>query len=95
MNDNFCYIGSNEKLCAKDLINVKLDKTSLGEMCFSMYYNKSACIGMNLKYRSPDGSCNNLKRFSSGKATTPYKRLLFPAYFDGLSSNIFIFILYF
>ncbi|XP_060859433.1 LOW QUALITY PROTEIN: peroxidase-like [Metopolophium dirhodum] len=66
--------------CAIHLSKVKLDKTSMGEMCLSMYYNKTACIGMNLKYRSPDGSCNNLKRSFSGKATTAYKRLLFPYY---------------
>ncbi|XP_029341367.1 peroxidase-like [Acyrthosiphon pisum] len=66
--------------CAIDLSKVKLDKTSMGEMCLSMYYNKTACIGMNLKYRSPDGSCNNLKRSFLGKATTAYKRLLFPNY---------------
>ncbi|CAI6352934.1 unnamed protein product [Macrosiphum euphorbiae] len=69
-----------ETPCAIDLSKVKLDKTSMGEMCLSLYYNKSACIGMNLKYRSPDGSCNNLKRSFSGKATTAYKRLLYPNY---------------
>ncbi|CAI6356941.1 unnamed protein product [Macrosiphum euphorbiae] len=69
-----------ETSCAIDISKVKLDKTSMGEMCLSLYYNKSACIGMNLKYRSPDGSCNNLKRSFSGKATTAYKRLLYPNY---------------
>ncbi|XP_060857239.1 peroxidase-like isoform X2 [Metopolophium dirhodum] len=68
--------------CAIDLSKVKLDKTSLGKICLSMFYNKTACIGMNLKYRSPDGSCNNLKRYYSGKATTAYKRLLFNNYID-------------
>eukprot|EP00102_Acyrthosiphon_pisum_P011023 XP_008179580.2 PREDICTED: peroxidase-like [Acyrthosiphon pisum] len=68
--------------CAIDLSKVKLDKTSLGKICLSMYYNKTACVGMNLKYRSPDGSCNNLKRSYSGKASTAYKRLLFNNYRD-------------
>jgi len=88
LNDYFSfYFGSHEQ-CAKDISKVKLDNTSLGQKCLSMYYNKTACIGMNLKYRSLDGSCNNLKRSSSGKATTPYKRLLFPAYANSLFSNI-------
>ncbi|XP_003241493.3 peroxidase-like [Acyrthosiphon pisum] len=68
--------------CAIDLSKVKLHKTSLGKICLSMYYNKTACIGMNIKYRTPDGSCNNLKRWYSGKATTAYKRLLFNNYED-------------
>ncbi|KAL5236598.1 hypothetical protein ACI65C_004008, partial [Semiaphis heraclei] len=72
--------------CAKDISKLKLDKTSLGHKCLAMYYNKTQCIGMDMKYRSPDGSCNNLKRSFSGKATTPYKRLLFPSYENSLHS---------
>ncbi|CAI6372862.1 unnamed protein product [Macrosiphum euphorbiae] len=75
-----CQVGGGK--CAIDLSKVKLDKTSLGKICLSMFYNKTECIGMNLKYRSPDGSCNNLKRSYSGKATTAYKRLLFNNYID-------------
>ncbi|XP_022164793.1 peroxidase-like isoform X2 [Myzus persicae] len=74
--------GEHSKKCSTDLSKVRLDKTSLGEKCLSMYYNKTACIGMNLKYRSPDGSCNNLKRSYSGKATTAYNRLLLNGYYD-------------
>ncbi|XP_029341678.1 uncharacterized protein LOC100571224 isoform X2 [Acyrthosiphon pisum] len=68
--------------CAIDLSKVKLDKTSLGDIWLAMYYNKTVCIGMNLKYHSPNGSCNNLKRSYSGKATTAHKRLLFSNYID-------------
>lgn len=62
---------------------MKLDQTSLGNACLSMYNNETACEGINLKYRSADGSCNNLKHSFWGKANTAYKRLLFPAYKDG------------
>ncbi|KAL5236551.1 hypothetical protein ACI65C_003961 [Semiaphis heraclei] len=81
-----CCPNGGQEQCAKDISKVKLDKTSLGHKCLAMYNNKTQCIGMNMKYRSPDGSCNNLKRSFSGKATTPYNRLLFPSYKDSLHS---------
>ncbi|XP_025192716.1 uncharacterized protein LOC112592779, partial [Melanaphis sacchari] len=70
--------------CAKDLSNLKLNKTSLSEICFSEYFNLTECTGRNLAFRSADGTCNNLKRSYLGKATSAYKRLLFPAYTDGI-----------
>lgn len=79
----FFSFGSNPTQCAKAIAQVKLDQTSMGKMCFSEYYNETACEGMNLKYRRADGSCNNLKHSFWGKANTAYKRLLFPAYQDG------------
>lgn len=69
--------------CAKELAKVKLVHTSMGKTCLSKYQNETACEGMNLKYRSADGSCNNLKHSFWGKANTAYKRLLFPVYKDG------------
>jgi len=89
LNNHFNYLDSYGRQCAIDLSKVKLDQTSFGAKCLSMYYNKTACIGMNLKYRSPDGTCNNLKRSFSGKATTAYKRLLFPAYLDSFNGNYY------
>ncbi|KAF0746289.1 Uncharacterized protein FWK35_00020149, partial [Aphis craccivora] len=86
MNKHCLGTGISQMQCAKDLAKVKLDKTSLGEMCLSKYFNETACAGKNLKYRSADGSCNNLKHSFWGKANTAYKRLLFPVYKDGLSS---------
>jgi len=93
-NDHLNYLDSVGEQCAIDLSKVKLDKISLGKMCLSMYYNKTACIGMNLKYRSPDGSCNNLKRSFSGKATTAYKRLLVNNYKDSFRGNFYNIIIY-
>lgn len=86
MNKHCLGFGISRTRCAKELSKVKLDRTSLGDACASKYNNETACDGANTKYRSPDGSCNNLKRSFWGKANTAYKRLLFPAYKDGLSS---------
>jgi len=90
--NNYFRHGLSDVQCAKDLTKVSLNGTSLGEMCMSKYYNNNLCIGKDIEYRSADGSCNNLKRKYLGKANTPYKRLLFPAYTDG---NIFYFTLLF
>lgn len=40
----------------------------------------------NYKYRSVDGKCNNLDNPLRGAANTPYKRILQPAYDDGLET---------
>ncbi|XP_029341799.1 peroxidase-like [Acyrthosiphon pisum] len=76
--------GLSDIQCAKDLTKVNLTGTKLSEMCMPEYYNNNSCIGYEYDYRSFDGSCNNLKRKYLGKANTPYKRLLFPAYRDGV-----------
>jgi len=69
------------------LSRIKLDGTSLGAACASEYGDGggggTACGGATARYRSADGSCNNLKRPRWGRANTAYKRLLFPAYKDG------------
>jgi len=46
--DHLNYLDSGGGQCAIDLSKVKLEKTSLGKICLSWYYNKTACIGMNL-----------------------------------------------
>ncbi|XP_029348713.1 peroxidase-like [Acyrthosiphon pisum] len=76
--------GLSDIQCVKDLSKVKITRTSLSDLCLPEYYNETMCIWKNLDYPSIDGSCNNLKRSSLGKATMPYKRLLFPAYADGI-----------
>ncbi|KAF0757790.1 peroxidase-like [Aphis craccivora] len=69
--------------CAEDLSKMEVSKTSLRDMC-SEYFNERRCIEKDLRYRSIDGSCNNLIHSYLGKATTAYKRLLFPDYVDGI-----------
>ena len=51
--------------------------TSLQETCLK------APICMATKYRSFDGSCNNLRHPNWGRALTPQERLLPPQYTDG------------
>ncbi|CAI6355783.1 unnamed protein product [Macrosiphum euphorbiae] len=83
LRNRYClHYGYSDIKCAKDLMNLDLNLTTLGEMCMSEYHNNN--YSCNFDYRSPDGSCNNLKRKYLGKANTPYKRLLFPVYKDGL-----------
>lgn len=35
-------------------------------------------------YRTMDGSCNNIKRFTWGQSRTQFQRILFPVYSDGI-----------
>ncbi|XP_060876033.1 peroxidase-like [Metopolophium dirhodum] len=85
LKNTYCLkYGLSDIQCTKDLTKVNLTGTTLGGMCMSEYYNDNLCIGKDFEYRSPDGSCNNLKRKYLGKANTPYKRLLFPVYTDGV-----------
>ncbi|XP_022171599.1 peroxidase-like isoform X2 [Myzus persicae] len=74
--------GLSDIQCAKDLTKVNLTGTTLGEMCMSEYYDKIPCEVPH--YRNNDGSCSNSKHKNWGKANTPYKRLLFPVYKDGI-----------
>ncbi|XP_016663746.2 peroxidase isoform X2 [Acyrthosiphon pisum] len=77
--------GLSDVQCAKDLTKGESDGGQHWvEMCMPEYYNNNSCIGNEYDYRSIDGSCNNLKRKYLGKANTPYKRLLFPVYTDGV-----------
>lgn len=47
-------------------------------------YTKTPYCNENSQYRSEDGACNNLKFTWWGMANTPFKRLLEPAYDDGI-----------
>ncbi|CAF0816026.1 unnamed protein product [Brachionus calyciflorus] len=48
-------------------------------------FNKPIACDLSFPYRTFDGTCNNLKNTWWGKADTPYKRIVRPAYADGLS----------
>jgi hypothetical protein len=79
-----CYsYGKDSVLFAKTLSNIQLNETSLGKMCVSYKFKASTCLVRNLKYRSSDGSCNNLKKPYWGKSNTAYRRNIYPSYKDG------------
>ena len=44
------------------------------------------CVGLDLIYRSADGSCNNMKQLEWGSAFLPFLRFLPPDYSDGVQS---------
>lgn len=46
----------------------------------------SCLTAITSKYRTPDGTCNNLRWPSWGKAFWPYNRVLNPSYGDGINS---------
>jgi len=83
LNYHFSELGVDVTLCAKDISKLELTGTKFSDMWMTEYYNNNSCNGKEFDYRSPDGFCNNRKRNYLGKANTPYKRLLFPAYTDG------------
>lgn len=66
--------------CAKYMSTVKLDSTALGDSC--ALDQRMEC-DTKYKYRSIDGTCNNLKNPKWGSAFTAYGRFLFPQYADG------------
>lgn len=68
-------------------------RSSIPEIDFSQTDLASRCPGdpvcprdaIQERYRSYDGSCNNLKHTAWGKSNTPYTRILPPDYEDGVS----------
>jgi len=49
-------------------------------------FNPNLVCDVTSKYRTFDGTCNNLNNPLYGAANTPYKRMMGPAYGDGLNS---------
>lgn len=66
--------------CAKFISTLSLHGTPLSSACSSTQVD---CNSED-KYRSIDGSCNNIANPSWGSAMTAYNRILFPQYFDGI-----------
>nr|AAL05973.1 peroxinectin [Penaeus monodon] len=63
------------------LRNLNVRSTVLSEMC----PRNPDCRGINQKYRTVDGSCNNQANPVWGKSNTPVQRILPPTYNDGVS----------
>ena len=53
-------------------------------------FNQGLTCITNSKYRTFDGTCNNLNNPLYGAMNTPYKRFLKPVYGDGLNSPRFL-----
>ncbi|XP_031834130.1 salivary peroxidase/catechol oxidase isoform X3 [Nomia melanderi] len=67
--------------CARFISTLPLQGTQLSSACSS---SQAGVCNSKAKYRSIDGSCNNVKNPSWGSAMTAYTRILFPQYFDGI-----------
>ncbi|XKL60530.1 hypothetical protein PGB90_007587 [Kerria lacca] len=78
----FCFNNPNFKECIDKINSLKLNGTSLGNICSDIYEN--IYCDPNTKYRSVDGSCNNLRIPAWGKSNTAYKRIVPSEYNDGL-----------
>ena len=61
------------------LQNVRVSETSLVEQCPTQI----TCGNPSSRFRTADGSCNNLQKPEFGKSNTPVQRILPPTYDDG------------
>lgn len=64
------------------LRNVRVSETSLRDRCPP----KVTCRDPRSKFRTADGSCNNLQNPEFGQVNTPVQRILPPIYDDGVSA---------
>ena len=65
------------------LVNVLVHATPPS---FCPFANIDSKCSTDAKYRTHDGSCNNMENTMLGKSITPYKRLLPPAYDDSIGT---------
>ncbi|CAL4155757.1 unnamed protein product, partial [Meganyctiphanes norvegica] len=63
------------------LRSVSVRQSQLRDLC-----PKEERCSSGLKYRTPEGHCNNLQQTTWGKANMPYQRVALPTYDDGVSS---------
>lgn len=80
--------GVSDDECAGYIGIVSLKGTEAGEKCAIMNQFPCGETRKMSKYRNFDGSCNNVKRPSLGRAMTGFKRLLHPKYGDGIEQVI-------
>ncbi|XP_077288379.1 salivary peroxidase/catechol oxidase-like [Arctopsyche grandis] len=73
--------GIPDEECASYIGTFSLQNTDIGKKCTS--FQQPLC-SISKKYRTYDGSCNNLKRGAWGQALTGLKRLFHPKYADGI-----------
>jgi peroxidase len=80
MHQNCRRYGLDKNDCARYISTLRLQDTQLGAACSAAH---STSCDENSRYRSIDGSCNNVENPSWGSAMTAYTRVLFSQYFDG------------
>nr|XP_033333242.1 peroxidase-like isoform X3 [Megalopta genalis] len=73
--------GLEKNDCARFISTLPLHGTQLSSACST---TRVMDCDSEDKYRSIDGSCNNIENPSWGSAMTAYNRILFPQYFDGI-----------
>ncbi|KAL6437081.1 hypothetical protein ACFW04_004997 [Cataglyphis niger] len=81
VHQNCRRFGLDKNECARYISTLGLQDTPLGESCAAVH--SVECDEMS-KYRSIDGTCNNIENPSWGSAMTAYTRVLFSQYFDGI-----------
>ncbi|KAM0726439.1 Peroxidase [Formica fusca] len=81
VHQNCRRFGLDKNDCARYISTLGLQGTPLGESCVTVY--SVECDEMS-KYRSIDGTCNNIENPTWGSAMTAYTRVLFSQYFDGI-----------
>lgn len=78
----YCRFGLDKNDCARYISTLGLQGTPLGESCAAVH---SVACDETARYRSIDGTCNNIENPSWGSAMTAYTRVVFSQYFDGKS----------
>ncbi|XP_043257427.1 peroxidase-like isoform X1 [Colletes gigas] len=73
--------GLDKDDCVRFISTLPLHGTLLSSACST---SPVTDCKTNAKYRTIDGSCNNVENPSWGSAMTAYTRILFPQYFDGI-----------
>ncbi|XP_048512469.1 peroxidase-like isoform X2 [Athalia rosae] len=73
--------GLRNKACARFISTLKMQESSIGARCAR---EQEVDCNRNSRYRTIDGSCNNLNNPKWGSAMTAYSRVLFPSYADGV-----------
>ncbi|XP_018343646.1 PREDICTED: peroxidase-like isoform X1 [Trachymyrmex septentrionalis] len=81
VHQNCRRFGLDKNDCARYISTLGLRDTPLGKSCAAVH---SIECDEKSKYRSIDGTCNNIENPSWGSAMTAYTRVLFSQYFDGI-----------
>ena len=82
LSDNMAT-GTSYKRRQKRSIETQRIATAYSQKTSCPFTSKQIVCDPTIKYRSFDGTCNNLKNVLYGSVNTPYQRFLQPEYADG------------